>query len=381
MSGAMLGILGAFQNCGPGFSIEQMGQLTNQPLNDPNQNGNAFTPNNPNNSNNVGTSPSQSITQNPTLYPNSNDSTGRAPYLINNIPAYQWSPSENTKYSAFDVVFSEALLGRTSTTVGILYTGIGSMIYGGGYLQQNFDSNGVGVDVSEIMVFDKDSRQLLGHRKIRKTTSSNVADPIIKGAFNEADNTQNLNAVTFGYQILSSNQYGAGKRAIVVINDRSKQRYYYKEVSLQASGDSTDSNLLLAKKAEEARGITQNNNISSGPGWIDLPRIAGRNDGGGALYAGSVSFSGHFFNPNLSGNSLTVPQVHGAQSESHYMHSAHVFDQAGNFLGANRISTTNPFTSRSSTQVNNLNLTGVTFLRVVQVDTFNGVVTDIIQLG
>ncbi len=371
-AGLLAGTATLFQNCAGGFTAAEMQTLASAGIKVPDNVKKEPTP--------VIQNP-PSMTPNPSLSPNPNNGTGKAPFAINGIPVNQWSSSEGTRYSQFEVRFGEALLGSTSATVGIIYTGLGSQVFAGSYLLQSYDNDKLGTDVSEIMVFSKDTRALLGHRKIAKTSNGSVYSQI-GGVFTEAGGVQNFNAASFGYQVLAPSEYGPGKSAIVVINDRAKQKYYYKEVSLEVvrngSTVTNDANLIFAKAAEEGRGTT-NLNIVGGPGWIDLPRIPGRNDGGGTLYSGSASFAGHYFNASLSGNSVSVNECHG-QSNSHYMHSAYVFDHAGNFLGASPISTPDPFQARSSISVNNLNLTGVKFLRIVQIDTVNGVVSRFIQV-
>lgn len=373
-AGFLAGTATLFQNCAGGFNAAENKLLASA--------GGINTPSETEKEPETIIQNPPSLTPSPSISPNPNNGTGKEPFTINGFPVYQWSSSEGTRYSQFEVRFGEALLGSTGSTVGIIYTGLGSQVFGGSYLLQSYDSDKLGADVSEIMIFDKESRTLLGHRKIANTSNGSVYNQI-SGVFTEAGGVQNFNAVSFGYQVLAPAEYGTGKSAIVVVNDRAKQKYYYKEVSLEVikSGNvvTNDANLIFAKSAEEGRG-TSNLNIVGGPGWLDLPRVAGRNDGAGSLYTGSAGFGGpHYFTATKEGNSVNVSECHG-QSSAHYMHSAYVFDQAGNFLGASPISTPDPFQAKTSISVNNLNLTGVKFLRIVQIDTVNGVVSRFVQI-
>lgn len=320
----------------------------------------------------------------------SNPVGGPQPFLIGTIPVEKWSATQGTSYSQFEATFSRALANgngkpnNLTGEIGILYVGLGSDVYNHAYLQQSFNSskNYSGSDVSEILIFDKSSMKLIGKRTIQKSASNSaLMIPDYNGAFADVTGVHNLDGISSAYQIFQDTEFGAGKAVIIVINDQKKGKYFCKAVSLDlgtASLSDYDYNTRITKAAAMARSSL---NHMGGPGFLDVPGIAGRTDDANVGYGTvTANFSGHTAGVVISGNSITVSAVHTDAGSNHYFHSCYLFDQTGNVL---KDSSGKPLldsyggvsgTLKSAT-FNNVNLDNVTIVRALVVDTFQGVVS------
>ncbi|MCS6837362.1 MAG: hypothetical protein NZ480_00825 [Bdellovibrionaceae bacterium] len=366
-AGAALGTTFLFQNCG-GFKVVPWPSSSSNELNSLDDLSMVNDP-----SSFINQTPV--VTRNPSLIGNPNSSTN--PLRINGVILEPWSQNKGTPYGDITVLSAFMQIGNTNRH-SVIYVGLpnGSRanVLAGQYLEQPYDSNFYGSVVSEILVFNLDSRQLLGHRIIKKDplpNSSPQFNPQV-GVVEDNNRVQATNGLAFAYVVLPYDVYQPPRNHsfLVVVNDRRDRKYYYKIVT---SNFQEESNSQFARVIEPLRGI-----IYYGPGYLDLPRVAGINDSGisGANYS-SAGFSGHIPDISRSGNSVTVEGPHGYAGPDHNMHSAHLFDQSGNLLAAQFYNHTS---GQARYTFNNLNLNGITFLRAIVSDTVNGRVTAVLRI-